>query len=183
MNHKHITLLNILGLLGITAVLFGGVILQVAWNELPCPLCLLQRIGFGLVMFGFMLNVIYGTQQRHYGIILIGALFGAATALRQVSLHVIPGTPPFGSAILGYHYYTWAFIIFALTVFGVTVLLLLWKKEWQQDNYQISALGRTACLLAMATVLINVISTFVECGPYQCPDNPVSYWLLNLLNS
>ena len=83
MNSKNVTLLNILGLLGITFVLLMGSVLQVAWNELPCPLCLLQRIGFVMVMFGFMLNIIYGTQQRHYGVILIGALFGAATALRR----------------------------------------------------------------------------------------------------
>ena len=82
-------------------------------NELPCPLCLLQRIGFVMVAFGFMLNVVYGPQSRHYGVILIGALYGVATSLRQVSLHVIPGTPGYGSPILGMHYYTWAFVLFA----------------------------------------------------------------------
>ena len=104
MNNKKITIFNTLGLLGITVVLLMGSILQVSLNELPCPLCLLQRLGFVMVMFGFMLNVVYGTEQRHYGIILIGALFGAATSLRQISLHVIPGTPGYGSAIFGMHY-------------------------------------------------------------------------------
>jgi hypothetical protein len=182
MNSKNVTLLNILGLLGITFVLLMGSVLQVAWNELPCPLCLLQRIGFVMVMFGFMLNIIYGTQQRHYGVILIGALFGAATALRQVSLHVIPGTPGFGSPILGMHYYTWAFVIFMMTIVGVAVLLMLWNKEWSSEVYQMGIFDKFACILAIVAVLINVLSTFIECGPYQCPDNPVSYWLLDMFS-
>ena len=101
MNRDHINVLNILGLLGLSFVLLMGLVLQVVLNELPCPLCLLQRIGFVMVMFGFMLNVKYGAAQRHYGVILLGALFGAATALRQISLHVIPGTPAYGSPIFG----------------------------------------------------------------------------------
>ncbi|MGF1688889.1 disulfide bond formation protein B [Photobacterium japonica] len=177
MNSQQITLLNILGLLGITAVLFIGFILQFAWDELPCPLCLLQRIGFGMVMFGFMLNVLHGPQQRHYGVILMGALFGAVTSLRQVSLHVIPGTPGYGSPILGMHYYTWAFVLFGATILGVAVLLVLWNTAWHDKQHTLSGLGRAACLFALITVLLNVIITFVECGPYQCPDNPVSYWL------
>ncbi|NOH27250.1 disulfide bond formation protein B [Vibrio mediterranei] len=179
MNQKNITLLNTLGLLGITFVLLMGSVLQVAWNELPCPLCLLQRIGFVMVMFGFLLNIVYGTEQRHYGVILVGALFGAATALRQVSLHVIPGTPVFGSPILGMHYYTWAFVIFAMTIAGVALLLVLWNKDWSDEHYQMNMFGRVVCILAIVAVAINVLSTFIECGPYQCPDNPVSYWLLD----
>ncbi len=132
-----------------------------------------------MVMFGFLLNIVYGTEQRHYGVILVGALFGAATALRQVSLHVIPGTPGYGSPILGMHYYTWAFVIFAMTIAGVALLLLLWNKEWSDEHYQMSMFGRVVCILAIVAVAINVGSTFIECGPYQCPDNPVSYWLLD----
>lgn len=182
MNSKNVTLLNSLGLLGITFVLLMGSVLQVAWNELPCPLCLLQRVGFVMVMFGFMLNIIYGTQQRHYGIILVGALFGAATALRQVSLHVIPGIPGYGSPILGMHYYTWAFVIFMMAIVGVAALLILWNKEWTTNDYQMNAFGKFACILSIIAVLINVLSTFVECGPYQCPDNPISYWLLDMMS-
>ncbi|SMY38409.1 disulfide bond formation protein B [Photobacterium malacitanum] len=179
MNNKNVALLNALGLLGITFVLLMASVLQVVLNELPCPLCLLQRLGFMLVMFGFMLNVVYGPQQRHYGILIIGALFGAATALRQVSLHVIPGTPGFGSPVFGLHYYTWAFILFSLTIVGVAVLQLLWNKDWNNNDYKINRFGKFVCLLAIFAVAVNVISTFIECGPYQCPDNPITYWLFN----
>ena len=179
MNNKNVVLLNTLGLLGITFVLLMASVLQIVLNELPCPLCLLQRLGFMLVMFGFMLNVIYGPQQRHYGVLIIGALFGAATALRQVSLHVIPGTPGFGSPIFGIHYYTWAFIIFSLTIVGIAVLQLLWNKDCNNNDYKMNKFGKFVCLLAIFAVVVNVVSTFIECGPYQCPDNPITYWLFN----
>ena len=179
MNQNQVIRLNILGLFGMTLVLLIGFVLQFALNELPCPLCLLQRIGFAMVMFGFMLNIKYGVQQRHYGVVLIGALFGAATALRQVSLHVIPGTPGYGSAIFGMHYYTWAFVLFAATILAVAVLMMLWNQAWNNESYQMSKLGRLVCLLALSVVALNVISTFFECGPYQCPDDPVSYWLFS----
>ncbi|CAH0537377.1 disulfide bond formation protein B [Vibrio marisflavi] len=181
MTRSQVSILNSLGLLGITIVLFLAFVFQFAWGELPCPLCLLQRVGFGLVMFGFMLNVLYGPQQRHYGVTLLGALFGAGAALRQISLHVIPGTPGYGSAVLGFHYYTWAFILFSATVLGCALLLTMWKEEWNSETVEVSKCGRIICILAIVVVALNLLSTFVECGPYQCPDNPVSYWLMSLL--
>lgn len=179
MNRNQLALLNTLGLLGMTAILLIGFILQFVLNELPCPLCLLQRIGFVMVAFGFMLNVFYGPQPRHYGVVLIGALYGMATSLRQVSLHVIPGTPGYGSPILGMHYYTWAFVLFAVTILGVAIILILTDKAESHESYNMTNFGRIACLLTIVVVALNAIATFVECGPYQCPDNPVSYWLLN----
>jgi len=179
MNRDHINFLNTLGLLGLTAVLLIGFVLQFALNELPCPLCLLQRVGFAMVMFGFLLNVKYGPEQRHYGVILLGALFGAATALRQISLHVIPGTPGYGSPIFGMHYYTWAFVLFGATVLGVALLLILWNEEWNSQSFTMSGFGRLVCLLAITSVALNFVSTFAECGPYECPADPVSYWLFS----
>tara|TARA_Y100000588_G_scaffold225726_1_gene239620 strand:+ start:106 stop:744 length:639 start_codon:yes stop_codon:yes gene_type:complete len=180
MNRKTIDTLNTLGLLGMTLVLLTGSILQFSLGELPCPLCLLQRLGFVMIMFGFLLNVVYGIEQKHYGVILIGALFGIATSLRQISLHVIPGTPGFGSPILGMHYYTWAFVIFCMAVAGIALLLILWDDRYSNQNHEMSPLAKSVCILAIATVLINVISTFIECGPFECPADPVSYWLLDL---
>ena len=179
MNRDHINVLNILGLLGLSFVLLMGLVFQIVLNELPCPLCLLQRIGFVMMMFGFMLNVKYGAAQRHYGVILLGALFGAVTALRQISLHVIPGTPAYGSPIFGMHYYTWAFVIFSLAILGVAILLILWKEEWQSQGFKMTRFGCWVCVLALAAVGLNLLSTFVECGPFECPADPTSYWLLN----
>ena len=179
MNRNQLTLLNTLGLLCMTDILLIGFILQFALNELPCPQCLLQRVGFVMVAFGFMLNVVYGPQSRHYGIVLIGTLYGIATSLRQVSLHVNQSTPCYSSPIFGMHYYTWALVLFAATIFFVAVILMLTNKAGSNESYNMTNFGRLVCVLTIVVVTLNVIATFVECGPYRCPDNPVSYWLFN----
>ena len=114
-----------MGLLGLTAVQLAGYAFQFGLGELPCPLCLLQRVAFAMVTFGFLLNVRYGSQAAHYGIILLSALFGMAVAGRQTLLHIVPGSGAYGSAVFGLHFYTWAFLLFGLTVLATAVLLLL----------------------------------------------------------
>lgn len=177
MARNFIVYLNILGLFGLTLVLGAAFVLQFALRELPCPLCLLQRVGISMVMFGFMLNVVYAPRQRHLGIALFGALFGAATSLRQISLHVLPGSPGYGSMLFGYHYYTWAFILFVLVIFGIAMLLMLWDLDWHKEDYSMPKIGLWVCRLAVLIIGINVLASFAECGPFECPDNPMMYWL------
>ncbi len=182
MNQSRVTQLNSLGLLGMSAVLLAAFVMQLSLNELPCPLCLLQRVGFAMVMFWFYAEFSIWASAASLWSDIVGALFGAAAALRQVSLHVVPGTPGYGSPIFGMHYYTWAFVLFAATIFAVAVLLVMWREEWSNDEYEMTTVGRFACLLAISAVALNVISTFIECGPYQCPDNPVSYWFIDKMS-
>ncbi|MFD2176024.1 disulfide bond formation protein B [Veronia pacifica] len=179
MQQKYVYQLNVLGMFGIASVLFAGIFFQFALNELPCPLCLLQRVGFALVLFGFALNVRFGIRQRHYGVILLGALFGAMSALRQVSLHVIPGTPHYGSDVMGMHYYTWAFVIFGLTILGVSVLNMLWQEKWSENSETMTKIGKYCMWFAIGSVFLNFVLTFAECGPYECAADPVKYWLFS----
>jgi len=171
--------LNALGVLGIAVILATGLALQVIDDELPCPLCLLQRVGFTLVMFGFMLNVMQGLRARHYGIVVFAALFGAAVALRQISLHVVPGTGTYGSPILGLHLYTWAFLLFAAVLLAVGVLMIASRDHPVDDRAVASGAQRAVCWFAIAVTAANVIATFLECGPTVCADNPVDYILLS----
>ena len=52
--------LNALGMLAVCLVLILAFAYQFALYELPCPLCLLQRVGFVAVGFGLGLNLLYG---------------------------------------------------------------------------------------------------------------------------
>jgi hypothetical protein len=36
-------------------------------------------------------------------------------------------------------------------------------------------------IAAIVVTAANAVTTFIECGPIECPDNPVRYWLLNVL--
>ena len=132
-------------------------------------------------MFGLLLNVFYGCKVLHYSISTIAALFGGAVALRQVSLHVIPGTPFYGSDFFGFHFYTWAFICFSMIVFVLAVISGI-GQQYQADSVfkpfsSQSVLSKLAISLGLLMVLVNAVTTFVQCGPMVCDDNPTFYWL------
>jgi disulfide bond formation protein DsbB len=171
--------LNALGLYGIALVLAAAFAAQLWLAELPCPLCLLQRIQFALLAIGPILNVRYGPRPSHYALALLTAAAGAAFAMRQVLLHIMPGDPGYGSALLGFHYYTWAFIGFAVAIILIAAVLLF-DRQFQDDAKPVQA-GAFACMavwLVIALTTLNVISTLLECGFAACPDNPVEYELL-----
>jgi len=171
--------LNALGLYGVALVLLVAFAAQLLLHELPCPLCLLQRIQFAMLAVGPILNIRFGARPSHYAVSLLTAVAGAAFAARQMLLHVMPGDPGYGSAPLGYHYYTWAFIGFAVAIVALAAMLLFDEQFREIDKPQaIGAFARMAVWLVLALTALNVISTLLECGIGACPDNPVVYELL-----
>jgi disulfide bond formation protein DsbB len=172
--------LNALGLYAIALVLLVAFAAQLVLHELPCPLCLLQRIQFAMLAVGAILNLRFGPRPSHYAVSLFTAFAGAAFAARQILLHVMPGDPGYGSALLGYHYYSWAFLGFAAAIVALGAMLLF-DEQFREVNEPrpISAFARTAVWLVLALTVLNVISTLLECGFAACPDNPVAYELLN----
>jgi disulfide bond formation protein DsbB len=172
--------INALGLYAIALVLAVAFAAQLLLHELPCPLCLLQRIQFALLAVGPILNVRFGPRPSHYALSLLVAAAGAAFAMRQVLLHILPNDPGYGSALLGYHYYTWAFIGFA-TAIDLAAAMLLFDGQFEHDKVEpvaTDAFGRAAVWLVIALTALNVIATLLECGFAACPDNPVDYELL-----
>src|SRR5262245_47193486 len=116
--------LNALALYAIAAVLAGAFYFQFAQHELPCPLCMLQRAAFIAMALGPMLTLRNGPRPGYYGLTILAAVIGAAIASRQVLLHILPGDPGYGSAILGLHFYTWAFVCFAAGIIAAATMLL-----------------------------------------------------------
>ncbi len=157
-----------------------GYAFQFGLGELPCPLCLLQRVAFAMVSFGFLLNVRYGSAPSHYGVILVSALYGMVVAGRQTLLHIVPGSGAYGSAFFGLHFYTWAFLLFGATIFGTAVILLLDDGKEMPDRPR-TGWASVAAIAAIGVTAANSITTLAECGPVECPDNPISYWLLSVV--
>ena len=155
---------------------------QLVFGELPCPLCLLQRAALAAAGLGFMLNIRFGVRPLHYGLVIMADLVGAAVAMRQVLLHIAPGDAGFGSALLGLHYYTWAFITFVGILVGVAVLLSLPNSTDSAAAPQRHGwLVGTVVLLFALLIAANLVSTLLECGLSQCPDNPVGYeWITKI---
>jgi hypothetical protein len=162
-------ILNILWLFVLCGVLLSGYGYQLIKHEEPCPLCLLQRLGMIGVSIGILLNLRFGIRPEHYGLSILSALLGRIVSLRQISLHVCPEFPTFGSPVLGYDLYVWAFIVFTCSVFAAATLLIIYgfsrHKEispvwgfWEKLSFTLVALLTGA----------NIITTWLDCGFSAC---------------
>jgi disulfide bond formation protein DsbB len=148
-------------------------------NELPCPLCLLQRVLFSLLAIGPILNIRFGPRPSHYVLSLLAAVVGATVSARQILLHIMPRDPGYGSALLGYHYYTWAFIGFAVAIVLISIVLMFDdQKRDDAKTQQAGLFAGGAVWLVFGLTAINALSTLLECGFSACPDNPTFYELL-----
>ena len=167
-----------LSLYAVAAVLAAAYAAQFILHELPCPLCLLQRILFAALAVGPILNIRFGPRPSHYAISLLAAVAGAVASTRQVLLHILPG---YGSALFGFHYYTWALIGFIAAIVLIAAVMLF-DRQFEEDAAVQPATGgafaQTAVWLVIALTSANVVTTLVECGFGACADNPVVYELL-----
>ncbi len=173
--------LNAIGLYAIALMLVAAFAAQVWLHELPCPLCLLQRVQFAMLAIGPILNLRYGPRPSHYGLSLLAAALGASVSTRQIFLHILPGDPGYGSALLGYHYYTWAFIGFAAAIVLIAVMLLFdrsFERAEDREPVPVDAFTRGAVWLVIALTALNVVSTLLECGFKACADDPTFYDML-----
>jgi disulfide bond formation protein DsbB len=173
--------LNALGLYAIAVVLIVAFAAQFLLHELPCPLCLLQRIQFAVLAIGPIMNVRWGPRPSHYALSLLAAGTGVVFSTRQVLLHILPGDPGYGTALLGYHYYTLALIAFAAAIALIAVMLLFDRQFTPEDAPKFDApdlFSTAAVWLVITLTALNVASTLLECGFGACADNPVAYELL-----
>ncbi len=172
--------LNALGLYAVALVLAAAFAAQFVLHELPCPLCLLQRILFATLAIGPILNIRFGPRPSHYAMSLFAAVAGAVVSTRQVLLHIMPGDAGYGSALFGYHYYTWALIGFIAAIVLLAAILLFDRQFDDTAPQPISggAFAQAAVWLVIGLTALNVVSTLLECGFGACADNPTVYELL-----
>jgi disulfide bond formation protein DsbB len=173
--------LNALSLYAVAVVLAAAFAAQLLLHELPCPLCLLQRIQFAVLAIGPIMNVRWGPRPSHYAMSLLAAAVGAAFSTRQILLHIVPGDAGYGTALLGYHYYSWALIGFAAAIVLLAVVLLF-DRQFEADGatrpVASGAFADMAVWLVIGLTALNVVSTLLECGFGACAENPVVYQLL-----
>jgi len=170
--------INILEALFVIAILITAYYFQFAYKEIPCPLCLLQRIGFLGIAFGLLLNVRVGIKPIHYGIAIISGLYTQFVSGRQILLHITPGSGHYGTAIFGIHLYTWSFIAASALILSCVALLIFHNKltRIKMKHCRLNSAVSTTLLLLMTLIAFsNIITTYLECGISQCPDNPTKY--------
>lgn len=177
--------LNALGLLGISAILIAAFFDQIANFDLPCPLCLLQRVGLVMVGFGLCLNLVKGPRAHHYGIMIVAAVIGGSVSIRQILLHIVPDTGSYGDPFLGLHFYTWAGITFFCVILGSALMLMFEKQFVAQEEPVAPFGGNRLAKIAFAAIFVlaaaNALSALLECGPGICDDPPTDYKLLEEL--
>ncbi len=172
--------LNLIALFLLALPLLGAFSIQLIMHELPCPLCLLQRVGMLGVAVGIFMNLRFGMHPAHYGISIISALIGAAVATRQILLHIVPsadGVTGFGDPVLGLHLYTWSLIVFLSSIAGIALLMALmkWGEELNTQKTKLFKYEKIALSLFLLLALANSASAYLECGFEPCPENPTEY--------
>lgn len=119
---------SIIGVVGVTIILGAALFIQFFYHEQPCPLCLLQRAAFVNIGIALLLNLRFRNRVSHWAMAILSACAGMAVSLRQISLH-INNPIGFGSAVFGWHMYTWCFIGFFITIVGSAFMLLIYPEN------------------------------------------------------
>ena len=168
--------LDTLALYGICAVLGVAFYYQFGRGELPCPLCALQRVGFVVAGVALVLNLRTGYSPAHYGLALLSVVAAGSASLRQISLHAIPGTGHYGSALFGFHFYTLAFAAYgALVAYAGTMLMIARTVDERPRVAPAGAAAKLACWLFILLAAANAAAFLAECGAGPCPDDPTGY--------
>lgn len=177
--------LNAIEILAIILVIIMAFSFQFILGELPCPLCLLQRLGLLGIAFGFLLNIRYHVRPAHYSLSLLSAVLTSFVAMRQIALH-INDPHGYGSAVLGLHMYTWVFVLCIIAIIYIAIVLGLssqYEIKANKDEIveakakKIKIFTHIVFALFVFIIAANLISTFAECGLSECSDNPVVYTL------
>ncbi|KTD17419.1 disulfide bond formation protein B [Legionella jordanis] len=171
---------NILGLAICCAVLLVAFYQQLIDHSLPCPLCLLQRACFIAVGLCLCMNLMSGIRVSFYGLMILSSLLGLGIALRQIFIHISPGDLGYGSPLLGLYLYTWSAIGFAIII-GLLSIGLMFDRAFYEPSTRPKWPSYVLMSFFLLLILANGLSTFLECGPFICKDNPVHYYLFDNL--
>ncbi|MDB5774964.1 MAG: hypothetical protein JWP38_1097 [Herbaspirillum sp.] len=178
-----------LNVLVLTCVLAAALIVQFVFGDLPCPLCVMQRIAIMLCALAplFLLAQNRRAAVTHRdlaiagGMSVLAALLGAAIAARQVLLHIIPGDAGYGGTVWGMHLYSICLIVFLCQAVAAAVLLLAAAasdplKPAQQLRW---ALTKGVFVAFGLVAAVNVLAVAAQAGwHWMLPPDPVSYLLL-----
>lgn len=182
MKNHILNTLDLFAIILISVASYAAITLQITHHELPCSLCVMQRLGLYTISFGLILNLIKKRDIKHNLLVILTSLITAFIALLQVLRHIVPGSGSYGDALFGMHLYTWTFILcIAFVIYSTITALLSNTAETATDTIFVRKITILVISLLMLSLAINLISTFAECGPYLCPSDPDSYWIKGVL--
>ena len=167
------------------AILAAAFLVQFVLGELPCPLCVLQRVGLMLCALGplqlLIRNARGGLTDRDIavacGMSVLAGLLGATMATRQVLLHILPGDPGYGSPVFGLHLYTWSLMTFLahMLAAGLMLTTTVWLRTPVEEPWR----ATIPTLIAFALVVVaNLLAVIALAGlHWNLPPDPQRYLL------
>jgi disulfide bond formation protein DsbB len=159
-------------MLTMAAILTTAMILQYHGGEIPCPLCLLQRVAMFGVCFGIILHFRHGYSARNDGLSMLFALLLLIVSARQTLLDIYPrpGHSYIGSAVLGLHMPVWSVIIAVaiLVAYAIKFAILGEPLRDPQPSPGLNRIARLLSLYIIAICLINFGSVILQCGVGAC---------------
>ncbi len=178
-------LILVLMLAVLAAILTAAMVMQYAFGEIPCPLCLLQRVAMFGCCFGLIAQLRTDNSERGTGIALVFAVLLLVISVRQTLLDLFPrpGHDYVGSAVFGIHLPVWSVIIAVALLLGFAIRLALFggargaadaERHVQGyvhghvRGYLPGAIVRTLALYVIAICAINFLSVIAQCGFDQC---------------
>lgn len=176
--------LEILVLCGVLAGAFG---FQFLGHEMPCPLCILQRLFMMLAAVGAAWIVVNAGDERRaaehfatgHGMIILAGLCGSFVSTRQILLHIMPSDPGYGGTQFGLHLYTWALVVFVCLI-GSSAVCLMFSRFFLQGPARTGPISKVVLGLLGAMILANTIAIIFELGFHaKLPDDPPGYQLID----
>ncbi len=160
-------------LLVIAGVLTAAIVLQYGYGEVPCPLCLLQRVAMFGVCFGVMRYFRQGDRTRSIGLGLVAALALLVIAGRQVLIDIcpLPGRSYVGSAVFGLHMPVWSVVVALATIAAFTLHLVVVGDSGSpgtRPGPRVAGIAGGASLYVVALCAVNLVSALLQCGFGEC---------------
>jgi disulfide bond formation protein DsbB len=157
-------------LLALAGVLTAAMGFQFFDREIPCPLCLLQRVAMFGCCFGLMQQLRGGDSQRGAGIALISTVLLLVISARQTLLDLFPrpGHAYIGRAVFGIHMPVWSVLIAVALLLGFAVRLAFFGGPRSAPPATPSRLTYALGLYVAIICAINCLSVLVQCGLGEC---------------
>jgi disulfide bond formation protein DsbB len=164
----------------LAAILTAAMTMQYALDEIPCPLCLLQRLAMFGCAFGLIQQLRGDNSERGSGIALIFAVLLLVISVRQTLLDIYPrpGHDYIGDAVFGLHLPVWSVIIAVALLLGLAVRLALFSgaHHTKNDAHMLPRIIlQLLVIYVVAICAINFFSVIAQCGFGQC--HTFGYWL------
>ncbi len=166
----------LLMLMVVAGILTAAMVMQYLKGELPCPLCLLQRVALFGIAYGIIQNFRERFSYQNTGISLVFAILLLIVASRQTLLDIYPrpGHEYIGTAILGLHMPVWSVIIAATIIAAYALKLAVLGGDEHlidhpaEDFPVLARLADFGAAYVIVICLINLGSVVIQCGFGEC---------------